>query len=396
MIKGKILFGVIILLSLQISAQETCEKLLQEGLYQKINIINRKSFSQDLKIYFQSEDFKSDIKKGSWGSVISIPIDGMPFSIGVNSNDEKFSEFKKKVEGSNNLNISTNDFVNISKSLPNSSLYDSYVRCKEIEADRFRTGLSQGKKIETEETVIFTFYYRPSSPKDKGPRVKSFMIEPQSALINSGGIKVGKRLPSFLMQVTCRRSQINEITFTLQTEKGYVSDNSGPTKSSRFETPIGTIIASYLSFDRFREAIGESTIWKTSSKWAPCDGREVLNSAFSIYSSSSTVPDLRGTFLRGLNTFDINPPSTVGPVSYNQKDIEDRAVGSFQQDELKSHKHTLNVFRHPFAWGSAQDGVTVGGYSNPQGAELTSDDNLSGGLETRPKNISVYYYIKIN
>ncbi|WP_263603458.1 hypothetical protein [Chryseobacterium sp. PET-29] len=392
--KKTLLALIVLMYANHLKSQDSCDKLLQDGLYQKMNITTRSSFNQDLKTYFLSEDFKNDVKKGSWGGSFSIPIEGIPFSLGMNSSDDAFSNFRRKVEETTSLSININDFVNISKQLPNASLYESYVKCKEIDSDRYRTGLVPGKKIENEETVIFTFFYRPSSPNDKAPKVKSFTIEPKSALINAGGIVEGKRIPSFLMQVVCRRSEINEIVFSLQTENGYVSDNSGPTKSSKFETPVGTIIASYLSFDRFLEAIGERGVWKSNSKWAPCDGREVANSTFSKISGSSLAPDLRGVFLRGLNSFDINPPSTVKTIDTNQKDPENRIVGSLQTDDFKNHFHTttLNVFGHRNDGYPRQEDMDPGNW----GGYMKVNTDSKGGIETRPKNISIYYYIKIN
>jgi len=68
---------------------------------------------------------------------------------------------------------------------------------------------------------------------------------------------------------------------------------------------------------------------------------------------------------------------------------KNRLVGSYQVDEFKSHTHTYtSSARHdkssdggaePYAWGPAK---------------YTSD--ATGGKETRPKNISLYTYIKIS
>lgn len=270
--KTRIFLKAFLLLSLMARAQDPCEKLLQDGLYQKINITTKSSFNQDLRTYFLSEDFKQDVKKGSWGADISIPIEGVPFSLGANSSDEHFSQFRSRIQSSSSLNISLDDFVSISRQLPNSSLYEAFVECQRINNDQLRKGLIQGKKIETEETVTFPLYFRQASPNEKAPKVKTFTVEPKSALIDNGGIKVGKRLPSYYMAVVVRRSEINDIVFNLQTDYGNVGGSSAPTKSSRFETPVGTIIISYLPFDRFRDAIGETGTWRMTNKWAPCDG----------------------------------------------------------------------------------------------------------------------------
>jgi hypothetical protein len=390
------------LLVLSAQAQNDCEKLLEDGLYQKINITARSSFSQDLRTYFLSETFKNDVRKGSWGGSFAIPIDGVPFNLGANSSDEDFSTFKRKIESSTQLNVATSDFINISKQLPNTSLYDAYVECKKI-PDGNAVGFFAGKKIETEKTVIFTFYFRQADVNAKAPKVESFTVEPKSALLSDNGIKVGKRIPSYLMSVVCLRSEEHEVTCTIQTGSGHVTANSGPTQSSKTETPIGTVITSFLAFDRFREAIGESGTWKFSSKWAPCDGRDVTTSAFAKHSGASRVPDLRGMFLRGLNTFDYTPPATVNPINPSQRDPEDRVPGSFQGDDNKSHRHNTEVAADMV--GTPDGGGDVGPGTEPHNSYWRGNrgvpvkampTTLSGNNESRPKNVAVYYYIKIN
>ena len=96
-------------------------------------------------------------------------------------------------------------------------------------------------------------------------------------------------------------------------------------------------------------------------------------------------------FLRGLNTFD--PFQPVPQISADKADPDTRIVGGYQADELKSHKHT-------FTYLKPQPNSSRGGDSNHKVSD--SDDNNSGttdatgGAETRPKNVAVYYYIKIN
>src|SRR5689334_10940752 len=73
-----------------------CEKLLENGLYEQISTITHTTLSQDMKSYFLSEKFKSDMRDGKWGMSLSLPIDGVPVSIGSNSSDQEFSEFKER------------------------------------------------------------------------------------------------------------------------------------------------------------------------------------------------------------------------------------------------------------------------------------------------------------
>lgn len=93
-------------------------------------------------------------------------------------------------------------------------------------------------------------------------------------------------------------------------------------------------------------------------------------------STTFTLPDLRGYFVRGSGT---NSDGTVAG-----------AFGEKQADEIKSHTHVLYKHR----------GTTDGGNTN-----ATRFDNgnglgpvntqATGGTETRPKNIAMLYCIKI-
>jgi len=93
-------------------------------------------------------------------------------------------------------------------------------------------------------------------------------------------------------------------------------------------------------------------------------------------STTFRVPDSKGYFFRGLGGVD--------------PDASTRTVGSIQQDEFKSHSHTLPV---------DQSGTNDMPHMNNSGGTdegflQTSKTELTGGLETRPKNIAVNHIIK--
>lgn len=83
------------------------------------------------------------------------------------------------------------------------------------------------------------------------------------------------------------------------------------------------------------------------------------------------TPDYRGVFLRGLDEGKNLDPN--------------RELGTYQEDELKSHMHDYLQVRG----GGA--GQTSGGSSN---YNTTVETSQTGGDETRPKNIAVIYVIK--
>src|SRR5690348_12189222 len=81
---------------------------------------------------------------------------------------------------------------------------------------------------------------------------------------------------------------------------------------------IGTIISSVLSYDSLCKAMNNESpsIDNTRSSYVPCDGRTIMGSQLEKLTNQpghdhiTNAPDLRGRFIRGLNTMysDGNPP----------------------------------------------------------------------------------------
>ena len=146
-----------------------------------------------------------------------------------------------------------------------------------------------------------------------------------------------------------------------------------------------------------------------------CDGRTLSKSNYPelhkaigyIYGGAGenfNLPDLRGMFLRGWSSGSANDPDKNLRVGGN-------VIGSTQTDGFKSHNHTMDstggAHNHEIT-GLAEAFGKVNGSSNgdKRGARLVVDKytdnagihaheiNSSGGLETRPKNVAVAYWIK--
>lgn len=175
--------------------------------------------------------------------------------------------------------------------------------------------------------------------------------------------------------------------------------------------PIGSIIASPLSYAKLLNLTGSEKFDPSITIWAPCDGREVIGSTYSDNYNEFT-PDLRGQFLRGLNEF----YTTGAPKSFangNDPDARDTWKSySYQKEEIKWHNHKLTDPGHAHSVGGLgkerpNNGGDHGGVREccNGGSALTltaanAATNITidgiGGKETRPRNMAVYYYIKIN
>lgn len=162
------------------------------------------------------------------------------------------------------------------------------------------------------------------------------------------------------------------------------------------EAPVGTVLA----------YVGKATTLESLEKkgWFLCDGRnfnrddcpelyEAIGYAFGQNGTNFYLPDLRGMFIRGVNDDSGKDPDVNSRIAQNEGgNIQDK-VGSQQADGLKAHAHMLNVNRqgNPDGWDDRGNGRT---YWSNQWASSNPLTEESGGEETRPKNVYVYYIIK--
>lgn len=174
--------------------------------------------------------------------------------------------------------------------------------------------------------------------------------------------------------------------------------------------PIGTVIHSLLTEAEFQAEKGSTT------EWILADGRDVTGSAYATLTGQTTVPDMRGRFLRGKNN---GQTSALGDAD------GERSIGAFQGSKIPSHIHTgsfgsLNTFSVGINSGSGLTqfnvllrnpnilgGPDLGGRIPPLAA-LAGDTgvNISNAIpssgtttlsdETAPKNICVNIFVRIN
>lgn len=124
--------------------------------------------------------------------------------------------------------------------------------------------------------------------------------------------------------------------------------------------------------------------------WLLCDGstfNATIYPDLQTFLGSTTLPDLRGVFLRGAGTTTAN--GLVNGTNYNAT-----TVGAFQGDMFGSHTHTTRVSHVDYVQtggGSFAVKANSGDFTN---GDLSGSVVGTGGLETRPKNIGVNYIIK--
>lgn len=215
----------------------------------------------------------------------------------------------------------------------------------------------------------------------------------------------------------------------------------------RDDTPIGydvgMIIASMIPYDLHSEEF--------VSNWRPCDGREVTGTKYAearIRALGQSegwvvpeiaevatpdkkgvlqprvpkrveregdvvrVPDLRGQFVRGLNRFvDSMPDQSSGlrsdgkqaplapkdPAKPDGDKVPERKEGEWQEDDFEKHIHGPIRAARPGGgdWNYFQEWKGKGRRQGHGVVHFDVAGDPTGGLETRPSNVSMYYYIKV-
>jgi hypothetical protein len=169
---------------------------------------------------------------------------------------------------------------------------------------------------------------------------------------------------------------------------------------------LGTIISSVLTYDQLCSEIHENPAFNSgNSSFAPCDGRTITHSRLhECVPAMHNAPDLRGKFQRGLNqmygdgleNLPFNPDTHGDPE-------DNRVVNTYQADAVVRHNHPATVNINGNIIGSNRHHDVEEGdqkyNSDPTffgGISVTIGNNENGEIETRPRNIAVYFYIKIN
>lgn len=141
---------------------------------------------------------------------------------------------------------------------------------------------------------------------------------------------------------------------------------------------IGDVIYSILPPDQFQKEHGDG--------WDLLDGSPLKESdAIKRYYSPANLPDGRGVFIRSMN---MNRDPSAGDQDGNRAH-----VGDYQRDGLKKHTHPIPIVDF---WGAGNVYLPAIAPRNPDPNRAGSEVNPDGIDETRPRNIALYLYVKVN
>ncbi len=172
---------------------------------------------------------------------------------------------------------------------------------------------------------------------------------------------------------------------------------------------VGDIVASMLTPEEFRALRGDG--------WVLADGRAHPGSTYEDITGRETVPDLRGVFLRGKDHGRMDDDGRGNPDG-------DLALGEWQGDAFEQHSHEVLLhvdaeeLIEPPEEGAGGNGENGNDNGNENGEDngdpvmedgpalpfsVISDDwkysvetSEDGEAETRPRSVTVNYFIKID
>lgn len=149
---------------------------------------------------------------------------------------------------------------------------------------------------------------------------------------------------------------------------------------------------------------------QTPEGWLVCDGTAVSRAAYTdLFAALGTLwgdgdgsttfqlPDLRGRFLRGLDSGAGNDPDASSRTDADGVNTQGDVVGSYQEDAFQGHWHNILAGLSGGNYVSKSNGGTGSGSSFNAGRDPISDGTNGDpriSSETRPKNVYVNYIIK--
>lgn len=208
-----------------------------------------------------------------------------------------------------------------------------------------------------------------------------------------------KRFASYATdRVQTKNSQGTQETRPVNTNVNFLISHADGSALDSFDLPTGTILA-YAGLD-------PTTL---DDGWMVCDGRllevsdyEALSAAIGRnYGGSGSkgtfnLPDLRGTFVRGVANGAARAPGADDRTAAASGGNTGDAVGSVQASGFDDHEHSYDVPRTRHK-GDGSSGKFFVLLKNDGSAGTSSTKRQTGGAsETRPVNISVYWVIKVD
>lgn len=275
---------------------------------------------------------------------------------------------------------------------------------------QYNAGLRVNTDIADDGRAIdVSVYYIPPPGVPSYPTITDVIVNPPEAMACQGSLLAAAQADTTLSgqaaQLACsrvisatplvqaaRKYWALPVSLSIHTTAGSIVRRlSGiPVAAEPASPNIGDIVSSIFPESLFVRLHGPG--------WVLADGRDVTGTKYAFLGSSK-VPDLRGMFLRGMNAGRTDQYADPGG---------NRVVGSYEDDTTALPKlgfRTTNAGTHNHGGkyvgngpGMHQTGPHGGPAYDSQPISMDGDHShilTDGDPETRPKNVAVYFYIRV-
>lgn len=157
---------------------------------------------------------------------------------------------------------------------------------------------------------------------------------------------------------------------------------------------LGDVKYSILPPDKFIEQNGKG--WVLMDDKVLVKGSDLQNCC-----GVTQIPDARGLFIRGMSL----KRADGNEDPFEKENGRARISGEFQADAILEHSHSVTYNFHAVSHFNSSEDKHPGNGSNSEPLTVGEDSDIQiGGVsagnisnfETRPKNIALFIYIKIN
>ena len=150
---------------------------------------------------------------------------------------------------------------------------------------------------------------------------------------------------------------------------------------------VGDIKQSMLTEAQFQTIHGAS--------WTLMDGKNIAGSSYATITGNTTLPDARGQFLRGKNN---------GRTALEGNTSGEVNLGTEQFDAFQGHEHGSEAWASQDGNGANNTHNAGYGVSGPFGENVLTKrivnkagyENVRLAAETRPRNITINFFVKID
>ncbi|WP_157503209.1 hypothetical protein [Mangrovimonas xylaniphaga] len=421
----KVTLFLALLLSLQNFAQTDCGKDLQEAFKERYSLNNQQDIYNHFQSFFSLSETELDelSKKHESGESLEGKYEAYAVFWSRNKNKEQFrKKFRElKVRNEAGFTIDNSFYTEYYQETISEKSLEAYIECIKT-LPKTGEDLAGGFYYDIVGDLLsgFTFVLKkePESGQIEEAKIisvstnnldfyDSYNLKPNALIRSFTGLSQNMKLkdPNISATLTLNIDGFDPMTIEFP---AYPYANF----------PIGSIIISTLDFNAFSaETKNKMPYSDRISKWAPADGRDVRNSDYGKR-YNQLVPDMRGQFIRGKNQFFNSQEPQEFANGKDEGIRSDTNKYSYQRDATKlpnspfigltnvdgNHEHTFTDQGTRYNSEEDSGGRTGTRYHNTITKKTNNDGKhkhslkITGGgdPETTPKNIAVYYYIRIN